>query len=61
MAEDKKDSIIQSIHFPKELVEKMAKYEKKYFLTKSALVRRAIVEFIEREETKERRERKEAF
>ena len=61
MAEDKKDSIIQSIHFPQALVEKMAKYEKKYFLTKSALVRRAVVEFIEHEEQKDRRKRTEEF
>jgi len=61
MIKEKKESTVQSIHFPKALVEKMEKYEKKYFITRSSLVRRAVVEFIQREETKERRERTEAF
>ncbi len=52
------DSIIQTIRFPKDLKERMKKFEEKYYLSTSALIRRAVVEFVEREEQKEREQKK---
>jgi len=59
MAKKTEDYITTSIRLPKGLKDRMDKFEKKYYLNTSALIRRALVEWIEQEEQKEReRQRK---
>jgi len=58
MANKTEDYITTSIRLPIGLKERMDKFEKKYYLNTSALIRRAVVEFVEREEQKERDQKK---
>jgi len=58
MAKNTEDYITTSIRIPKGLKERMDKFEKKYYLNTSALVRRALVEWVEKEEQKEQEKKK---
>lgn len=48
------NNMILSLHLPVDLKKRMERFEEKYYLNTSALIRRAIVEFVEREEKKDR-------